>query len=247
MIAFLESVLALRKVRALFASVPVCANPFAELVLRFQLRPLLRAEFGRLPQNGALLVVSNHPSGGSDALALCGEVITQRPDTLVMVNEMLSRSQALQSVIIPVSIMDPDRPEQKARNLKSMKQTLSHLRNGGCVLIFPAGEVSRWQWQKAKIEDGEWSEHIAVIAQRSNATVVPAWVQTNNPSWFYVLAALSGLAAAAVLPLCLYLARGQEVRFAFGRPILSEFFKDLSARETILSLRSASESLSEHF
>jgi putative hemolysin len=194
-----------------------------------------------------LLVVSNHPSGGSDALVLCGEVITQRPDTLVMVNEMLSRSQALQSVIIPVSIMDSATPEQKARTLKSIKQTMSHLRKGGCVLIFPAGEVSRWQWRKGRIEDGAWSEHIAVMAQRAGAAVVPAWVQTSNPPWFYVLAAVSGLAGAAVLPLCLYLARGQAVRFAFGSPILSESLTGLSADEAIIALRHASESLAEHY
>lgn len=246
-ITCLETLLALRQVRRLFASVPVCANPFAELVLRFRLRPILSSENAQLPQEGGLLVVSNHPSGGSDALVLCGEVIAQRPDTLVMVNEMLSRSRALQSVIIPVSIMDSANPEQKARNLKSMKQTMSHLRQGGCVLIFPAGEVSRWQWAQGKITDGEWSEHIAMLAQRSGASVVPAWVNTANPPWFYVLAALSGIAAAAVLPLCLYLARGSAVKFAFGEPIASAALRAVNAKDAILSLRAASDALADHF
>lgn len=86
-----------------------------------------------LPTSGPVLVLANHP-GLSDTLCLFAAI--QRPDLRVLA---LNRPflQALPNVSRLLFFSD-DTAEQRMR---AVRQTAAHLKQGGAVLTFPAGEI----------------------------------------------------------------------------------------------------------
>ena len=94
-----------------------------------------------IPDTGPVIVVANHPFGGGDALVLAHLLAARRKDMRMLANSLLVRMDAVEPWLIGV---DPfgDGATSSRRNIGPMKQALAHLRNGGCLGVFPAGEVS---------------------------------------------------------------------------------------------------------
>lgn len=59
---------------------------------------------------------------------------------------------------------------KQALNKKTIRDTISHLKNGGTVMIFPEGY---WNWKK-KLYPG-----VAVIAHRANVPIVPVGIENG--------------------------------------------------------------------
>lgn len=86
-----------------------------------------------IPQDGPLLIVSNHP-GAIDGIAIGASL--PRDDLNVMATgfPLLKRLPSASQRII---FIDPHAPT----NLTGVRSTISHLEAGGAVLIFPSGRV----------------------------------------------------------------------------------------------------------
>jgi len=113
---------------------------FVEEVLRyfdFSLR-LRDSERKRIPASGRVVIAANHPIGSLDGLALLSLVRQVRPDVKVVANQLLTAIGPLHPVLLPVNNMDGNTARS---NLKSIR---AHLEQDGALIIFPAGEVSRF-------------------------------------------------------------------------------------------------------
>ncbi len=88
---------------------------------------------GHLPQEGPLLVLANHP-GMSDTLALFASL--PRPDLRIVGAErpFLKALPNIDRRLIYV-------PEDPARRMGVVRQVTGHLRQGGAILTFPAGQI----------------------------------------------------------------------------------------------------------
>jgi putative hemolysin len=75
-------------------------------------------------------------------------------------------------------------PEAAKENLQGMKAALSHLKAGGALLIFPAGEVSAYKPGKG-IEEAPWSKHVGSLVRRTSATVLPVFFPGGNSTLFH--------------------------------------------------------------
>lgn len=86
-----------------------------------------------LPQNGAVLILSNHP-GMADTLALFAAL--RRPDLRILAAErpFLRALPATAGYLFFV-------PEAEQHRGEVIRQTAAHLRAGGAVLTFPAGKI----------------------------------------------------------------------------------------------------------
>ena len=228
----LESLLGIRHVREGFQSVPPSANPFEALVHKFGLKAHSHGWPSPFPHTGALLIVANHPMGGADALTLCNEVMKRRPDSLTIVNEMLSKVPCMRTATLPVAIMDND-ASTAARNVRSMKQTLAHLKRGGCIVVFPAGSVSTWRFAAGCVADSPWSPHFAALAQRSAAQVLPVFIHGSNPPWFHLLGAIHPKIRTLLIPLALCAASGKTVEISAKPMIAPEAYANLKPSEAI--------------
>lgn len=86
-----------------------------------------------IPQDGPLLIVSNHP-GAIDGIAI-GASLPR--DDLNVVATGFPLLQRLPSASERIIFIDPHAPT----NLAGVRSTISHLEAGGAVLIFPSGRV----------------------------------------------------------------------------------------------------------
>jgi putative hemolysin len=178
-------------------------------------------DLARIPRHGPLLFVSNHPFGGLDGLILAALSRRVRPDARVMANFLLARVPELRDAMI---FVDPfGREDSAKRNPAALRQSIRHVSDGGALAVFPAGAVSHLHWQQRAIMDPSWSETIARIVRRTQATVVPIYFYGGNSPCFHLLGTIHPMLRTAMLPRELLNKRHQQVRLEIGTPI--EFSK----------------------
>jgi putative hemolysin len=182
--------------------------------VRYEVRP---EELARIPREGPVVVVSNHPFGGIDAIILTTMLADYRADARVMANHLLERVPQVSPLLIPVDVFGG--PGAARRNLRGMKLALSHLQKGGLLGIFPSGTVSHFQWRRMAIEDPEWTTHLFSLVRRSGATVVPAYFPGRNNMLFQAAGLIHPLLRTAFIPRAAARRRGETLRVVIGRPI----------------------------
>ena len=158
---------------------------FVEGVLRyfdFHLR-LREFERARIPTCGRVVITANHPIGSLDGLALLNLVRQVRSDVKVIANDLLMAIPPLQSCLLPVDNMGGHTARQNLKNLRS------HLEADGAVIIFPAGEVSRFG--KNGVRDGDWHSGFIKIASATRSPILPMFVKGRNSIFFYSLSFLA--------------------------------------------------------
>ena len=158
---------------------------FVESVLRFFDFSLRTRddERDRIPSEGRVVVVANHPIGSLDGLALLKLIADVRPDVKVVANDLLLAIEPLQPLLLPVNNMDGNTPKANLKNIKA------HLETDGAVIIFPAGEVSRFSPQG--VRDGEWQSGFLKIARSTKSPILPIFVAGRNSVFFYSLSFLA--------------------------------------------------------
>ena len=131
----------------------------------------------RIPTQGRIVIVANHPIGSLDGLALLKLVREARPDVKVVANELLYTLKPLHNLLLPVDNMGGNTTRQ---NLTAIR---NHLDNEGAMIIFPAGEVSRLSPQG--VRDGKWHSGFVRMAVNSKAPLLPVFVDGRNSALFY--------------------------------------------------------------
>lgn len=123
-----------------------------------------------IPATGPTLIVANHPLGAPEGLLLADLLLTRRPDVRLFANVLLTAIPELAPLVIPVDVF------RTGVNQRGVRDALRHLKQGGALIVFPAGEVSRLDWSERAIVDPPWNPTAAVLARRSGARVVPIFV-----------------------------------------------------------------------
>jgi hypothetical protein len=112
-----------------------------------------------IPTSGPLLVLSNHP-GMTDTLALFTSL--PRPDLRIVAAErpFLNALANVSRHLIYV-------PDDASRRMGVVRKAVGHLRGGGTVLTFPAGEIEPDPaCMPGAVESlKSWSESVAVFAR----------------------------------------------------------------------------------
>lgn len=140
-------------------------------------------EWQRIPASGKVVIVANHPIGTLDGLALLKLVREIRPDVKVVANDVLTAVKPLNKVLLPVDNMGGNTTRKHLRNIQD------YLAAESALIIFPAGEVSRFSAKG--IRDGKWNSGFLRIASATKAPVLPVFVDGRNSSFFYALSFLA--------------------------------------------------------
>ena len=171
-------------------------------------------ELERIPAEGPLVVVANHPFGGVEGLLLASILKRRRPDVRIMANFILGQIHQLRELFI---LVDPFGTDHSARaNLAAMKQTLQWLDGGGVLGVFPAGEVSHFDLRRGRVSDPPWSKSIGRLVQRSGAAVLPVYFEGQNGPLFQTLGLVHPLLRTARLPYEFVNKRGFQTRAHVG-------------------------------
>ncbi len=137
----------------------------------------------QLPSTGPLVVVANHPFGCAEGVTLMSLVQGVRRDIKTFANKLLRCFPELSPNFLELELYS-----QKAAqsNAKALRLSLAHLKKGGCLIIFPAGQVSHFHWASLQIQDIAWGSVVGMLVQRSQATVCPVFIQGRNSFLFYI-------------------------------------------------------------
>jgi putative hemolysin len=136
----------------------------------------------RIPRTGPLIVVSNHPLGAMDGMVLASLLLGVRPDVKFMVNFLLGRVPQLRDLFY---FVDPfGGADARRASIAGLRQSVDHVKKGGVLGLFPAGEVSHWHWKRREITDPDWQPMIARIVRMTGAPVLPVFFEGHNSLTF---------------------------------------------------------------
>ena len=142
-----------------------------------------------IPETGRLLIIANHPFGVIDGVALCAMVANVRTDYKIITHRVLRQAPAVMGNILPI---DFDEDEKALRNnLQTRKDAMSHLKEGGAVIIFPAGAISLSPHIVDKAVDSEWKTFVGKMAGLSDTLIMPFYFEGRNSFLFQVARRIS--------------------------------------------------------
>jgi putative hemolysin len=181
-----------------------------------------------IPSHGGVILAANHPLGGLDGIAFMDVVGEYRKDIRFFVNDLLMALRNFDPIFVPVNKHGRNPSEYMAR----FEEVYA---SDACLLIFPAGLVSR-QKKGGVIEDLVWKKSFVTKAIQYQKDIVPVFIEGKNSNFFYRLARfreMIGIKANVemfYLPNEMYKQRGKTLTFTFGEPISWKLFtKDKSA------------------
>jgi len=143
-----------------------------------------------IPETGPLVVVANHPYGVLDGLIINQLMQRVRTDFKVLTNGVLCKAPEANHNLLPISFAQTD--EAMKTNLSTRKAAREILKQGGCIVVFPAGGVSSIPTWKDKVaQDTEWQLFIGSLIQGAKTDVLPIFFEGQNSRIFQFASLIS--------------------------------------------------------
>ena len=138
------------------------ASFWADALDKLSIKIDLQRDAGAMiPRTGPTLVVANHPYGVIDGLVLCALMAEVRSDYKIITHRVLKQAPATMDKILPI---DFDETEAAlATNIETRQQAAEYLKQGGAVIIFPAGAISLAPNLVGDAYDKEWKTFAAKL------------------------------------------------------------------------------------
>jgi putative hemolysin len=182
-----EKFIPVDKVRDLYRRVRQSPEGFGLENLLTEMRVDLRvaaADTARIPSTGPVVAVANHPFGMLDGVVLAVLLTRVRADVKVMTNYLLRDVPELARHCI---FVDPfQNGAATYTNREAVREALAWLRQGRMLAIFPAGEVSHWQFPQAEIADPAWNDTAARLIRRTGAAALSVYFCGRNSVGFHL-------------------------------------------------------------
>jgi len=171
----------------------------------------------RIPRSGPTVIVANHPFGAIEGVILAALLRSIRSDVKIMANFILSRVPEISDLFISVN---PYAGSHAAKvNVSPMRQAIRWVKDGGLLVVFPAGEVSYWSPRTREISDPPWSKTISRIIHRADADVLPVYFDGANSLLFQVAGLMHPRVRTALLPRELMNKANTSIDIQIGRAI----------------------------
>ena len=142
-----------------------------------------------IPKEGPLVIVSNHPHGLVDGIVMAHLVSHARDDYKILTRSLLCHVPRIDKYLLPVSF--PHEPDAIQSNIRTRKDAINHLKDGGCVALFPAGTVATSETYFGPAKDPDWMPFTAKMIRQSGARVLPVYFQGQNSRVFMIANKLS--------------------------------------------------------
>lgn len=204
----------------------------AEMDVQYE---VAQADLKRIPKEGPLLVIANHPFGGIEGLILGSLLTSVRKDVKLLGNYLLHNIAEIRPHLISV---DPFGGSDSSRaNIGGLKECMRLLKQGGALITFPSGEVSSFQLNQRKVTDPVWTPHIAALVKRTKANVLPIFFDGRNSSFFQLMGLVHPRLRTALLAHEMFKKRGSTLSLQVGNPISYRKLEKMEDEEMTQFLR----------
>jgi putative hemolysin len=170
----------------------------------------------KVPKEGRYIVVSNHPLGAIDGLAMISLIGKYRNDIKFPVNDLLLQLKPMQGIFIPIN-------KHGKNSIEAAKELENAFASNDLIIYFPAGLCSRKI--NGKIQDLEWKKTIVQKAKEYHRDIIPAFFEGKNSERFYCIAnwrkrlRIKPNLEMLLLPDEMVKQKGNRFRVTFGEPI----------------------------
>ena len=162
----------------------------------------------RIPATGPLIVVANHPHGLVDGLVMAELVGRKRDDFMILTRSLLTGIPEISQHMLPVPF--PHEDNALAESLEMRKTAMQKLKEGGVIILFPAGAVASAHSMFGPAVEKEWNPFTAKMIARSGASVLPIYFPGQNSRLYLMADRVSATLRQGLLL--------HEVRHALDRP-----------------------------
>jgi putative hemolysin len=188
-------------------------------------------DLDRVPHEGGLLIVANHPYGVIDGLALGHLGMLLRGNVHILASSLLCRVPEIEPHLLPVDFAST----AKARRLtaESRRKATELLDQGKVVAIFPAGGVATANRPFfGPAMDSAWHPFVGRLASVIGTTVLPVHIAGENSRLFQIASHTSYPLRVALIFNETRRRLGLPIHLSIGKPISAECFS-ASDRDSI--------------
>lgn len=135
-------------------------------------------------KNGPLTIISNHPHGFIDGLVMVHMLGDSAKGVVKLVaNNELMQIESIRDNLLPVNAFENSR--DLASKYRGARHLMKELDRDLSIIFFPAGDVSRFIFEKRKIEDPAWNRTFYKFIRLSNRPVLPIYIRGRNSIFYH--------------------------------------------------------------
>jgi putative hemolysin len=181
-------------------------------------------EVARIPREGPLVVVANHPHGVTDGMVMADLVNRVRSDFKILTRSLLTGIPEVAQFMLPVPF--PHEPNARELGLKMREETMAQLKSGGVIILFPAGKVASSESWFGPAVEAEWNVFTHKIIHKSGAQVLPIRFAGQNTRAYQIANHLSATLRQGLLLYEIKKTLNRPQRPFIGAPLPASVLKD---------------------
>ena len=203
------------------------------------------AQIARIPKDGPVIVVANHPHGLVDGMVLAELIGRVRTDYKILTRSLLTGVPEIEEFMIPVPF--PHEEDSREQSIEMRNRAMKHLKQGGVIALFPSGSVASSDTMFGPAIERSWNPFTANLIKRSGATVVPIHFPGQNSRYYQIANQVSATLRQGLLINEVIHACGKPQKPTVGNPVSADLIKEYDGRgrEFMVELRGITMSLSD--
>ncbi|MBO3762463.1 1-acyl-sn-glycerol-3-phosphate acyltransferase [Ciceribacter sp. L1K22] len=136
----------------------------------------------RIPASGGFIMVSNHPTGIADGVAVFDLLKERRPDMMFFANRDAIRvNPRLVEIVIPVEWREELKSKLKAR--ETLQVTNRAIEEQKATILFPSGRIA--YWADGRLNERPWKTSAVGMARKYGLPILPVHMKARNSGLFY--------------------------------------------------------------
>ncbi len=173
----------------------------------------------RIPLSGGFIMVSNHPTGIADGVAVFDLLKERRPDMMFFANRDAVRvNPRLVEMVIPVEWREEYKSKLKAR--ETLQLTNRAVAEQKATILFPSGRIA--YWANGRLNERPWKTSAVGLARKYNLPILPVHMKARNSGLFYWFAKWSTELRDMTVFYELLNKKGDRFEFTIGQMIPPE-------------------------
>lgn len=184
------------------------------------------------PQNiphTPIVMMANHPFGIGDGIAICSMAEKLGRPFKVLINNELLKVPEIREYSLPISFEETK--DAMAMNMQTRKEAVSFLKDGGTIVVFPAGGVMTAPKGFGRAEDLPWKLFPAKLVHAAGASVIPVFFEGQNGWLFHFVSRFSLMLRTSLFIKEFRNLVGKTITAHVGEVISYETLKDLGGRQ----------------